>query len=407
MQRDPSAQAPHAKRAAARRRLAAVGALAAVVGVAGCAGHRASRDPEDPAGAASRQPQPARGFTLVASGDLLVHDSLIRQAKADAGSSGEKGASAYDFGRMLSAAKPLASGADLALCHMETVYGPDEGPFAGYPSFTTPPQLAKAVKDAGYDSCSTASNHSLDAGSEGVARTLKAMDAVKLGHVGSARSEAESRRPAVLRAGSAKVAQLAYTYGTNGIPLPEGKPWTVNRIDPRRIVADARAARKAGADVVVASMHWGTEWQQEPDAQQRALAKRLTASRHHGRRDIDLIIGTHAHVPQAYEKVNGTWVVYGMGDQIAGKMDDPRGTMGSAARFAFRPPEDPDAGGAAAEWQVGRAEYVPYLMETEPRHTLVNLGRDRGSDERREAHATIERAVLSRGADKSGLRQGS
>ncbi|WP_442814786.1 CapA family protein [Streptomyces sp. NBC_01775] len=340
----------------------------------------------------------ARGFSLVATGDLLVHDSIIRQARSDAGGSD------YDFRRMIAGAKPMARGADLAICHMETVYGPDGGPFTGYPLFKTPPQLARSVKDTGYDSCSTASNHTLDAGSEGVSRTLKAMDAAGLEHVGSARSAAERKRPAMLRAGGAKVAQLAYTYGTNGIPVPEGKPWLVNLIDPKQIIADARAARRAGADVVVASVHWGTEWQEDPDSLQRSVAEKLTASRSGGRRDLDLIIGTHAHVPQAYEKVNGTWVVYGMGDQIAGKMNDPRGSMGTAARFRFAPPAKRGHG----EWTVEKAGFTPFMMANEPRFTLVNLAskesRRAGDSQQDTAYASIRKVVLSRGAAKDGLR---
>ncbi len=157
-----------------------------------------------------------------------------------------------------------------------------------------------------------------------------------------------------MQAGPAKVAQLSYTYATNGIPLPQGQPWAVNLIDQKKIIADARSARAAGADVVVVSVHWGTEWQQEPDEQQRTLARALTASRTAGRPDIDLILGTHAHVPQAYEKVNGTWVVYGMGDQLAGYMYNPpdvvdgRGNQSSMARFTFARPARPGTAGPSA-----------------------------------------------------------
>ncbi len=103
--------------------------------------------------------------------------------------------------------------------------------------------------------------------------------------------------------------------------------------------------------MVVVSLHWGTEWQDEPDEQQLRLARRLTAARTEGRPDIDLILGTHAHVPQAYEKVNGTWVVYGMGDQIAGEMinyegaRDPRGNQSTIARFTFARPPGPAGAG--------------------------------------------------------------
>ncbi|MGP3985967.1 CapA family protein [Streptomyces sp. 3N207] len=400
------------------RRASAALALAALLGVvAGCGdsdsgsgsgsgsgrdGARAGHGKGEQAAQArgQRAERARRGFSLFATGDLLVHDSIIRQARADAGGSG------YDFGRMIAAAKTPAQAADLAICHMETIYGPDGGPFTGYPLFQTPPQLARSVKAAGYDSCSTGSNHTLDDSADGVTRTLKAMDTAGLKHVGSARSARERGRPAMLRAGGAKVAQLSYTYGTNGISLPEDKPWLVNLIQPERIIRDARAARRAGADVVVASLHWGTEWQENPDQLQRSVAKKLTASRSHGRRDIDLILGTHAHIPQAYEKVNGTWVVYGMGDQIAGKMNDPRGSMGTAARFHFLPPRDAKRG--RGEWSVDKAEFTPFMMQTSPRHTLINLAskasRGAGDAAQDEAYASIRKVVFSRGAKKDGLR---
>lgn len=169
---------------------------------------------------------------------------------------------------------------------METVYGKDGGPYTGYPSFKSPPEVATALRATGYDSCSTASNHTLDDGAEGVARTLGALDKAGIRHAGSARSAAEAARPTILPTGpgkkAAKVAHLAYTYGTNDIPLPAGKPWAVNVTDERKIVAEARKARLAGADVVVLSVHWGTEWQDEPDARQLELAERLTASQDRG-----------------------------------------------------------------------------------------------------------------------------
>jgi poly-gamma-glutamate synthesis protein (capsule biosynthesis protein) len=292
-----------------------------------------------PPGATGRPaaPPPARGFTLVASGDVLPHDSIIARANADAGGTG------YDFRPMLAKIAPVVSRADLALCHMETVYGAD-GDYSGYPAFKSPPEIAQALADTGYDGCSTASNHTLDDGAGGIHRTLDALDRAGVRHAGSARTAEEAGAVTLLRAGGAQVAHLAYTYDTNGFPLPQGQPWAVNLMDEKKILADARAARKAGADIVVVSLHWGTEWQDEPDEQQVALARDLTAARAGGRPDVDLILGTHAHVPQAYEKVNGTWVVYGMGDQIAGEMfnnegaQDPRGNQSTLGRFTFAPP---------------------------------------------------------------------
>lgn len=343
-------------------------------------------------------------FTLVATGDILPHDSVIEQAGRDAGGDG------YDFAPMLAGVKPVISAADLAICHVETGFGPAGGPYTGYPSFASPPQIAAAVEATGYDSCSTASNHTLDSGFPGVRRTLDALDAAGVAHTGSARTPAEAQRPALLEAGGAIVAQLAYTYGTNGISAPPDKPWAVNITDPERIVSDARRARRAGADVVVVSLHWGTEWQDAPDAAQRRLARELTASRSAGAPDLDLILGTHAHVPQAYEKVNGTWVVYGMGDQIAGRMinnageRDPRGNQGTIGRFTFSPP-DP----GSARWRVTKAEFLPQLMDHAsagpPR--VVDLNAELADGDAPEHYERVRDrigdVVLSRGAEADGL----
>ncbi|MEV7566512.1 CapA family protein [Streptomyces tanashiensis] len=396
-----------------RTRHAGPAALAAflLAAATGCAGGSGPAGGTDTPGAGAGRPgapsaapggsfAPA-GFTLVASGDILPHDSIIQRAAEDADGAG------YDFGPMFSGARSVVSRADLAICHMETVYGEEGGPYTGYPAFTSPPEIAAALKATGYDSCSTASNHTLDDGAAGLGRTLDALDRAGVRHAGSARTAEEAARPTLLKAGGATVAQLAYTYDTNGYPMPEGQPWAVRLLHEDEVIADARAARAAGADVVVVSVHWGSEWQTEPDRRQLSLGRALTASRTGGRPDVDLIIGTHAHVPQAYEKVNGTWIVYGMGDQIAGDMinhdgaHDPRGNQSSIGRFTFAPPRT-----AGGRWEVTKAEFVPQWFDT-AHGRVVNLGAKDGGDARRAAlRDTIRQVVLGRGADKDGLVMG-
>ncbi|MHA5048982.1 CapA family protein [Streptomyces sp. SD15] len=388
-----------------RRRQITLALTAVLVAAAGC---QAAQKQSAPPGNSGPPPAPssvARGFTLVASGDVLPHASVIARANSDAGGVG------YDFRPMFEAAKPLVGGADLAICHMETVYGAAGAGAAqsGFPAptFKSPPQVADGLAATGYDACSTASNHALDDGAAGIQRTLDALDRAGVRHAGTARTAGEAGTVTLMRAGPATVAQLAYTYGTNGLPMPVGAPWAVNLIDRDRILADARAARKAGADVVVVSLHWGTEWQDEPDMQQVTLSRELTASHTDGRPDIDLILGTHARVPQAYEKVNGTWVVYGMGDQIAGEMfnyqgvRDSRGNESTLARFTFAPPT-----GKGARWEVTKAEFVPQFFDIDAGR-VVNLnaalasGADVGGVRDR-----IRDVVLSRGAAQDGLMMG-
>jgi poly-gamma-glutamate synthesis protein (capsule biosynthesis protein) len=382
----------------ARRHQVALALTAVLAAAAACQ----AREHETHTGAGGPAPSAAAdsGFTLVASGDVLPHTSIIERAGFDAGGAG------YDFRPMLAGIQPLVSHADVALCHMETVYGAN-GEYTGHPLFKSPPEIARALAATGYDGCSTASDHSLDDGADGIRRTLDALDGAGVRHAGTARTEDEANSVTLLRAGRAEVAHLAYTYGTGGRALPPGQPWAVGLIDEGRMIADARAARKAGADVVVVSVHWGTEWQEAPDRQQLDLARRLTASRVGGRPDIDLVLGTHAHVPQAYEKVNGTWVVYGMGDQIAGEMfdhqgvRDPRGNQSTVCRFTFAPPRRP-----GGRWEVVKAEFVPQLFDVDAGR-VVNLNRALAQGaEVRGVRDRIRDVAFSRGAAKDGLVMG-
>ncbi|MDI2128122.1 CapA family protein [Yinghuangia seranimata] len=352
---------------------------------------------------AAAVPAAASRFTLVGTGDVLAYPSIMQQAQTDAAGEG------YDFHKIFAGVAPVVQTADVAICHMETVYGKPGGPFTGYPTFKAPPQIAQALLDTGYDGCSTASNHTLDDGFDGIQRTLDEFDRVGLKHAGSARTADEAATTTIFDVKGVKVAHLAWTYALNGIPLPAGKPWAVNVIDVPRIVEQARAARRAGADVVVLSLHWGTEWQRKPDSDQLAWAQELTASTDTsngtGRKDIDLILGTHNHVPQPYAKVNGTWVVYGMGDQMANfpGQDKLQGNYSSIARFTF-------ARDAHGVWAVDQAEFLPQFSDPGPPFRVVNLNRelDAGNPRGGTYKApldSIRAAVLSEGAAADGLRE--
>jgi poly-gamma-glutamate capsule biosynthesis protein CapA/YwtB (metallophosphatase superfamily) len=248
----------------------------------------------------------SNAFTLVATGDLLIHGPVAKRALADG--RGEH----YDFRRMLTKVKPLVDGADLALCHIETPLSKDDKNISGYPVFNTPHELADAVAWAGYDGCSTASNHAADRGLVGVRDTLDALDAQHLAHAGTARSAKEAKRIELHRVKGAVVAHLSYTYGTNGIPVPSGAPWSVNLISVPRILADAQRARAAGATFVVVSLHWGEEYQSAPTPTQLAQARGLLTSP-----DVDLVLGDHVHVQQPVQRIGDKYVVYGMGNLLS------------------------------------------------------------------------------------------
>jgi poly-gamma-glutamate synthesis protein (capsule biosynthesis protein) len=296
-----------------------------------------------------RPPPPPRRFTLVASGDVLLHSPLWHQAEADAAAGGRPG---LDFRPLLAGVRPTVAGADLAICHLETPLAPAGGPYSGYPSFSVPPEIAPALADTGYDACTTASNHTYDQGAAGIDRTLAALDAAGIRHAGSARSPAEARRITFLRAGSARVALLSYAFGFNGYSAPNGETWRSNPIDEARIERDAHRARARGADVVVVALHWGTEYDQSPNGQQSDLAPRLIRSP-----DVDLLLGHHAHVVQPLQDVGGEWIVYGMGNLVARQSTPAATHEGIAVRFTFTE--------RRGRWRVTKAEYEPMYMVTD------------------------------------------
>jgi Bacterial capsule synthesis protein PGA_cap len=340
-----------------------------------------------------------RTFTLVATGDVLLHTALWEQARADATSVGNPGG--HDFGPMLAGIRPVVSGADVAICHMETPVAPPGGPFSSYPSFSVPPEIAPALAATGYDACTTASNHTYDRGAEGVTRTLDALDAAGIRHAGSARTPQEAGTTTLLDVDGIRLALLSYTYGFNGIPAPGGETWRSNPIDERRILADASVARRRGAEVVVVAIHWGDEYNHEPNGQQQALAPRLIRSP-----DIDLLLGHHAHVVQPIEAVGNEWVVYGMGNLVSNQgSQGPDKLEGLLLRFRFT--EQPDGG-----WHATSAEFSAVLTDDRRPIRVVDVRRalaDPGTDPslRPRLQTAWERTAAiagARGAPAHGLR---
>ncbi len=364
------------------RRAAAVAGVALMLAACGSP-TSTPRPPSAPSPPSAVAPE---SFTVVATGDVLIHPRLTDQAKTDGGGK-------IDYRPLLAGVKPLVSGADLGICHLETPLAPEGGPYSGYPSFSAPPEIADALRDTGYDTCSTASNHTLDQSTAGIKRTLDKLDAAGLKHTGSARSAEEAAKPLILDVHGVKVAQLSYAFGFNGIKRPAGKPWLANEIDADEILDAARAAKAAGAEVVIASLHWGVEYHHEVTGEQEQLARKLLASP-----DLDLIVGHHAHVVQPFEKIGGKWVAFGLGNEIA-RHDEPRGSTeeGVAARFRFT-----RTGG---RWTVDKAEYVPTLIDLGPPIRLRDLTAAPPAQRGQEALAHTDEVVLSRGAGEAGLRR--
>ena len=308
-----------------------------------------SSDPEPPAPepAAEPAPDPPRTVSLVMGGDLLWHNTVWQSAEADAARTGAPGR--FDFDPMFAALRPLIRSADLALCHEEVPFAEPGQPLQSFPVFAAPPQIAPWIASMGFDACTTASNHAVDQGFEGLKHTADLLDANGVKHIGTFRTARERRRPVILTTDQGvRVGVVAGTYSLNGFPLPEGRPWSVSMWDARNLLDQARAARRAGADIVVVHFHGGDEYSHLPNADQVALVERLTASP-----AVDLVLGEHAHVVQPITRVNGKWVVYGMGNMVAQQeLGQSRTYEGITVRFEFRERRD-------GTFRVSEAAYVP------------------------------------------------
>lgn len=254
-----------------------------------------------PAGPAAAPERPVR-LTVAASGDLLIHTPVAQRALALGG--GRR----HDFAPLFGPVRRWIARADLALCHVETPLVP--GPVQGYPVFRTPPDLASSIRRVGWDACSTASNHSLDAGQYGIESTLRALRRAGVKATGTSRSARARRRTTMMRVNGVRVALLSYTAVSNGQAMPH--PWSVNRASPRPMLRDARRARRRGARIVIVNIHWGAEFAAAVTPEQRALARRLTRSP-----AIDAIVGQHVHVVQPIRRVRGKPVVFGEGNLIS------------------------------------------------------------------------------------------
>lgn len=236
-----------------------------------------TRKPEAPP-----PPQPVR-VTLVAVGDLLMHQDVKRAARENAGG----------FQSLWGDLKPLFQEADLVFGNLETPIAPTTG-LSGRPFvFNAPAELPEALKASGFTVLSTANNHAYDQGSKGALETLERLEAAGLVGIGSGRDKAQADRPCILERKGIKVAFLAFTDLFNINLNQEGKgPWVRPLNDS---ALDAVKAARSQADLVVVSVHWGIEYEHNPRPRQRDMATRLIGA------GADLIIGHHPHVLQPLE----------------------------------------------------------------------------------------------------------
>ena len=353
--------------------------------------------PEAPAElpAEPSEPEPPAPTTasLAVCGDAMSHMPVTNDVW-----DGEK----YDYVRVMNGAKSWVEAADYAVVNLETTFA--GGPkYSGYPAFNSPDDMARGLKDLGFDLCLTANNHSLDKGWSGLSRTLDVLDETGLAHVGTSRSQEEQDVNLVVAdVGGISVAFLGYTYGTNGIPIPKDHPYCINvfntdylsnlrDLDRDRLTSDLEQAKAAGTDLVAVMIHWGVEYQTTQNAYQEEIADFLFAN------GADIILGGHSHVPQPMElRTLGDgrqgFVCYSLGNFISSQNDEYTDTT---AVLTLELTRDNETG----ETQVTGYSYAPmYMLDREagakPRFQLLDVYETLASGEAGESLTRrLEKAV--------------
>lgn len=271
-------------------------------------------DAEDPetsevlaAQAAPPPPDRQDRFTISASGDIIVHERV--------GDAARIGENTYNFDPLFAPVQNLIASRDFSICHLEVpISSTNQDLSFSNAAFRAPMELPAALKAAGFDSCSVASNHAWDSGASSVQSTIAQLNAVQLPHVGIADSAEGAAKNWQFNVLGNIIGHLSYTFGHNNPDEANGgvPEYAVSVIDEAAILADAASQRAAGSEFVIVSLHWGDEFQNELNDQQADLGPRLLASP-----DIDLIIGHHAHVPQRVEEINGEYIAYGLGNLLS------------------------------------------------------------------------------------------
>lgn len=283
------------------------------------------KPPAEPVAEVVKPPEPKGKIRVNVSavGDIMMHMRQIDSAKQSDGS--------FDFKPVFEHIKPYIESADIALGNIETTINTPGKGFYGFPRFRSPREVVEALKDTGFDVITTSNNHILDNFTFGLELTLNTLEEFSLQHTGAARTPKEREEILIIDKNGIKIAILAYTYGTNGMEAAidaENLEYMVVFLhETERIINDVKRARESGADMVIACLHWGNEYQRNQDRNQEKLAEKLIGA------GVDIIFGSHPHVLQPIVKKT---VINEAGDERQGLVVYSMGNFVSNQRNQFR-----------------------------------------------------------------------
>jgi poly-gamma-glutamate synthesis protein (capsule biosynthesis protein) len=249
-------------------------------------------------------------ISVMVVGDIMTHSPVVHSAYNP--SNGQ-----YNFESMFAEVKPIFAEADLVIGNLESPIAGDHLPFLGYPQFNAPVAIAPNLKNVGFDVLTTANNHAMDQYEAGLINTLNVLDRYGIYHTGSARSAEEQAQGLIVDVSGIRLGIIAYTFGTNSIPLPAGKPYSVNLLNIDLISKEVQTLKDRGADYIVAMIHYGVEYVRFPNAQQIEWTNQILDS------GVDFVLGSHPHVVQPVEmKENGKVAIYSLGNFISNQTNE-------------------------------------------------------------------------------------
>lgn len=243
-------------------------------------------------------------INMLATGDALIHNAVYWEY-----ATGNRDTGPYNFDGALDYVRDIVSEYDIAYYNQETPFAgglPD-----GYPRFSTPSEFGDAMIKAGFNMISTATNHTIDKGEDGILNFynyLKNKDGIIFN--GIANSATARNNFMIGEKNNITYTMLSYTTSTNGLPVPSGKDYLVNVYDAEQVKSDIEAVRDK-VDVLIVAMHWGVEYASTPNSNQQEIAQYLADL------GVDIILGAHPHVLQPITWIDDTLVMYSLGNFIS------------------------------------------------------------------------------------------
>ena len=317
-------------------------------------------------------------------GDFVLHMPINDAARtADGG---------HDFHPVLAPVADLIGDADYTVANVDGVMGANTD-YSGYPRFSTPVELLDALLDAGVDMLTMSNNHALDCDYAGLIAQMDACDARGMDHIGASRSQEEHDTPQIREINGIRVGFLNYTTHANGREKscgPEAAAFGLNFAFKSDFAADAQALRDAGAEAIVAFMHWGAEYERLADDEEKALASRL------GNAGVDVIVGGHPHVIQRIywlDKVpQPTLCCYSLGNFLSNQQQEYK-NCGIIFEFTL----EKDADGRVSVHSPGYIPVFVWREETEQGYSYQMLATERALNARPEgmSDAAYKRLLLS------------